>query len=48
MGEKNARKNILDKIRGIFGHLKHLWMYDYKSMTKELELVGFKKIEIFI
>ena len=45
MGEKNTKKNILDKIRGIFGNSKHLWMYDYRSMTKELELTGFKKIQ---
>ena len=45
MGEKYKRKNIIDKIRGTWGNAKHLWMYDYKSMIKELEIVGFKKIK---
>ena len=45
MGEKNKRKNILDKIRRIFGNSQHLWMYDYKSMSEELEIAGFKKIK---
>ncbi len=44
MGEKNKKKNILDKIRSILGHSKHLWMYDYKSMSKELEMAKFKNI----
>ena len=45
MGEKNIRRNILDKMRVIFGHSKHLWMYDYKSMINELEIAEFKKIK---
>ena len=45
MGEKNIRRNILDKIRYIFGHSKHFWMYDYKSMINELEIAKFKKIK---
>jgi len=45
MGEKNIRRNILDKIRFIFGHSKHFWMYDYKSMINELEIAEFKKIK---
>ena len=45
MGEKVKNKNIFNKIRSFFGHSKHLWMYDYKSMINELEIAEFKKIK---
>lgn len=45
MGKKNKDKHIFNKIRSFFGHTNHLWMYDFKSLSNELEKIGFKNIK---
>jgi predicted SAM-dependent methyltransferase len=46
MGERSKPKKIFNKIRYLFGNSRHLWMYDYKSMSKELEDKNFKDISM--
>ena len=46
MGEISKPKKIFSKIRNLFGNSKHLWMYDNKSMSKELENKKFENINI--
>ena len=46
MGEISKPKKIFSKIRSLFGNSKHLWMYDNKSMSKELENKKFENINI--
>lgn len=44
MGEEVERKSFSDKISSTFGNSKHLWNYDFESMSLELERAGFKDI----
>ena len=44
MGQKNINNNIFSKIKSLFGNTKHLWMYDYDSLSLELRKVGFINI----
>ncbi len=44
MGQKNINKNFFSKIKSIFGNTKHLWMYDYNSLSLELKKIGFINI----
>tara|TARA_Y100000748_G_C15348196_1_gene430770 strand:+ start:118 stop:738 length:621 start_codon:yes stop_codon:yes gene_type:complete len=44
MGQKNINNNIFSKIKSLFGNTKHLWMYDYDSLSLELSKVGFINI----
>ena len=46
MGEKEKPKKFLSKIRHLFGNSRHLWMYDTRSMSKELENKNFKNIDV--
>jgi predicted SAM-dependent methyltransferase len=46
MGEISKPKKIFSKIRYLFGNSKHPWMYDNKSMSKELENKNFKNINV--
>jgi hypothetical protein len=34
-------------IYSYFSHSKHLWMWDFDTTYKELEIFGFKYIEIY-
>jgi hypothetical protein len=34
----------MEMIRSRFGNSQHLWMWDYNSLTKELDDCGFVKI----
>ena len=44
MGKKNDDKNIIDKLRNIFGNSSHRWMYDNQSMLMELKKTNFTNI----
>jgi len=43
-GKKKNDKNFLDFLRKLFGNSGHLWMYDNKSMQKNLAEAGFRNI----
>jgi hypothetical protein len=44
LGQKNAERGFRSVLRGLFGRSRHLWMWDYKAMAKELEQAGFVNI----
>jgi hypothetical protein len=44
LGKKSRPKNVLEKIRSLYGNSEHLWMWDFHSLKKELEKVGFKEV----
>lgn len=44
LGEKKKEMGIKGIIKYIWGHSKHLWMWDEKSLKKELFNVGFRTI----
>lgn len=44
MGVNDKPKNTLNKLTHYFGHSKHLWNYDFDSLSLELESVGFTHI----
>ena len=44
MSYENSPKTLKQKIVTQIGNSKHLWNYDYDSMSLELEKVGFKDI----
>jgi predicted SAM-dependent methyltransferase len=43
-GKKKNDKNFIDFLRKLFGNSGHLWMYDNKSMQKNLAEAGFGNI----
>jgi predicted SAM-dependent methyltransferase len=43
-GKKKNDKNFIDFLRKLFGNSGHLWMYDNKSMQKNLAEAGFRNI----
>lgn len=38
--------SIIDRLRFLFGHSSHLWMWDFKALCKELTYAGFKSIRL--
>jgi len=44
LGVHERRRGIIGFLRSWIGNSKHLWMWDYKSMAKELKDVGFERI----
>ena len=44
LGREIAPVGLEAHLRLMLGRSPHLWMWDYKSLTRELELVGFKNI----
>jgi len=44
LGRHQRAKGLKGFVREWLGNSKHLWMWDFKSMKKELEAVGFKSI----
>jgi len=44
LGEKARHSGVLGLLRTYLGNSKHLWMWDYKSLAKELEESGFLNI----
>ena len=44
MGKKNEDRTILGKLKSTFGNASHCWMYDEKSMLKELKKADFINI----
>ena len=44
LGDKQLPRGSEALVRGIFGRSKHLWMWDYKAIEKELAAVGFVQI----
>lgn len=41
LGVENRNKSIFGTLVSLFGNSKHLWMWDDKSLTQELDKVGF-------
>ncbi len=44
MSEESNANTLSEKISRLLGNSKHLWNYDYDSMSIELEKAGFKEI----
>ena len=44
IGEKNPVRGIRNLPKQLFGRSKHLWMWDYKGMAKELADAGFTEM----
>lgn len=44
LGEPNSARGLRHLSRAIFGRSQHLWMWDYRSMSKELHEAGFVDI----
>ena len=44
LGEETSPRGVRHLSRALFGRSQHLWMWDYKSMTKELRDAGFTGI----
>ncbi len=44
LGRHERAKGLKGFVREWLGNSKHLWMWDFKSMKKELEAVGFKSV----
>lgn len=44
LGRRNRPRGFMARIRDCLGNANHLWMWDYKSLSKELADVGFSKI----
>jgi predicted SAM-dependent methyltransferase len=44
MGSETRPRGIKNLGRHLFGYLKHLWLWDYESIEKELRKVGFSNI----
>jgi SAM-dependent methyltransferase len=44
MADENPPKGFSKKLSKIFGNSKHLWNYDFESLSLELEKAGFKNI----
>lgn len=46
LGDESTAKGLMRLPRALFGKSQHLWMWDYKSMSRELEIVGFMGIRL--
>lgn len=44
LGEKNFTRGLKAMPTALFGRSRHLWMWDYKGMTEELEAAGFTSV----
>ena len=44
LGIKERKKGLKSLLTYMFGNSKHLWMWDYNSLSKVLTEVGFSKI----
>lgn len=44
LGEDSRARGVRSLPRRVFGRSKHLWMWDYKAMEKELAAAGFDEI----
>ncbi len=44
LGYEFRLRGLRGMLLGLLGNSQHLWMWDYKSLTAELEKVGFTKI----
>lgn len=44
LGRHQRAKGLMGFVREWMGNSKHLWMWDFKSMKKELEDAGFKSV----
>ncbi len=44
LGLRSRPKTIVSRIRSLFGHNQHFWMWDKAAMVRELETAGFVKI----
>lgn len=44
LGMKTRPKGLLQKLSAVFGHARHLWFYDARSLEQELLSVGFTEI----
>jgi len=44
LGVENSDKHIGAFFKNLYGNSKHLWMWDYKSLSYELQKAGFKNI----
>jgi hypothetical protein len=44
LGEKNVTRGLKAMPTALFGRARHLWMWDYKGMTEELEAAGFTSV----
>jgi len=44
LGYSTRTQGVEGLMRTLFGNSHHLWMWDYKSLVKELEKVGFHQI----
>lgn len=44
LGTRSRQYGLKGIIKTVYGNSNHLWMWDKYSLTKELEMVGFKEI----
>ena len=44
LGEPNSPRGLRHLSRALFGRSQHLWMWDYRSMSRELDQAGFTDI----
>lgn len=44
LGEKQGSRGLRSLARNMFGRSQHLWMWDFKSMSTELEAAGFSGV----
>ncbi|MEL6255685.1 MAG: methyltransferase domain-containing protein [Bacteroidota bacterium] len=44
LGKESRMRGVKGIIHHIFSNRNHLWMWDYDTLAKELELAGFKEI----
>jgi predicted SAM-dependent methyltransferase len=44
LGRKGSLRGIFRRLLELFGHSRHLWMWDYHSLHRELESAGFKRV----
>ena len=44
LGERTASRGLRSLSRSLFGRSQHLWMWDYKSLSAELQTAGFTAI----
>lgn len=44
MGETSRPRTRFSFVRGLLGHSRHLWLWDYKSLSKEVAAAGFSNI----
>jgi hypothetical protein len=44
LGEREVSRGISSQVVSLFGRSRHLWMWDYKGIAKELADAGFVEI----